>query len=417
MARLGQGFAGTSGDKDPDSPYQKTVATPHGGDARSGDTTSEQAAEALRDEARLDALIERSQNLEGREHLSALSALSQSMAGYPPLPPDEQLKRLRLYRQGLAAQEKLDSGRLKGRHERAARAEVLAGRQAQTELVGSMYRLVLLICQEQATMRYGRERMLTMLPDLVSEGNTAVLTAISSFDPDRSDRAPAFSKYAGRVIRDWVRGLVHKGDQVGVPVSWSRLKRLYVARYPEVEVELGRAPTEAEMQEELRIICFRWERSRLSAADKQLSEADQNVIIEQKLRKQGMLGGIEKLGQLLTATASTSSLDSPVGDDDGATLGDMLPEETSDSPYDAVEHQELHNDLMAALSTFTERERQIVLHKYGFVDGEQWTYAKLAPMFNVSPERIRQIERSVLQKLGGTSFDRLAPHLPGHSDF
>ena len=84
-----------------------------------------------------------------------------------------------------------------------------------------------------------------------------------------------------------------------------------------------------------------------------------------------------------------------------------------DSVYDAVEFAELSRDLATALSTLPERERQIMLHRFGFIgDGaEKATYVKLAPMYGVSAERIRQIERNVLGKLRGPNFGYLAGHL------
>lgn len=377
------------------------------------DDLPESAQNAQEDDERLDALIARAQNLEGREHLSSLSALSQRMNAYEPLSGPEQLKCIAAVKAGVGAQRALDKGGLSARKVREHKRVAARGQEAQAELVGSMYRLVLVICQEQAADRYGRERMWAMLPDLVSEANLAVLGAVKTFNPSRPGAAPSFSKYAGRVIRDRVRTLVHRGEHTGVPVAWLRLKRLYVARYPEVVTELGRAPSEAEMQDELRAMCFSWTRSRLSVEEQQLSESEQQLLVEAKLRRQGMLGGIERLGQVLTATTASTSLDAPVGEEGNSTLVDTLKTPTSGGEFEQVEAAELRDDLMAALRSFTDREQEIVLRKYGFVDGEQWTYARLAPLFDVSPERIRQIERSVLAKLAGSSFDSLSAHLPG----
>lgn len=360
------------------------------------------------DDAHLSALVQRASSGAGREHLSALSALSQQMSGFPPLAPADQAERLAIYRRGLAAQDEVNRG---VRTERHAYREIAAGHRAQTELVGSMYRLALIICQELAAERYGRERMLEMLPDLVSEANAAVVEAVGTYDEARS---PSFSLYAGRVMRDRVRMTLQRSSTVGVAPSWLRLKRIYTVLRPEVEMRLGRAPLEPEMQAELRVVCLRWAADRLTPEQQQLPAAERQELMESKLRKQGMLGAIDRLSEVLSATQQVTSLDAPVGEADGARVGDSLTAATGDSVYDEVEHAELRADLMAALSSLTEREREIILHKYGFVDGEPWTFAKLAPKFGVSAERIRQIERNVLARLRGPGFTNLAPHLPGY---
>lgn len=363
------------------------------------------------EETHLADLVARASSSSGREHLSSLSALSAQLSVFPPLEPEEQARRIATFRAGVAAHAQLAAGGLSKAQERAAQRAVAAGQYAQTELVGSMYRLALIICQELASERYGRERMLEMLADLVSEANVAVVEAVASYDETRS---PSFSLYAGRVMRDRVRMTLQKASTVGVAPSWLRLKRIYTVLRPEVEMKLGRAPTEPEMQEELRAVCMRWAADRLTPEQQQLPEEDRLAIMESKLRKQGMLGAIDRLSEVLSATQQTTSLDAPVGDGDGARLGDLVVQPGPDTEYDKVEHDELRRDLMAALSSLTEREQQIVLHKYGFVDGEQWTYAKLAPKFGVSAERIRQIERNVLAKLRGPSFAHLPAHLPSH---
>lgn len=395
---------------DPDKGSNPDVDLAFGTDAAAEfDALSSEAEE----DAHLVELVARASSPSGREHLTSLSALSQQLSVYPPLPPPEQAARIATYRQGVLAAQALASGSVSPRDRRAAERAVHAGERAQTELVGSMYRLALIICQELAAERYGRERMLDMLSDLVSDANIAVVEAVATFDEARS---PAFSLYAGRVMRDRVRMVLQKSSTVGVAPSWLRLKRIYTVLRPEVTMKLGRIPTEFEMQAELRVVCMRWASDRLTPEQQQIPEQERRALMESKLRKQGMLGAIDRLSEVLSATQQTTSLDAPLGDGEGARLGDVLAQPTADSGYDAVEHGELREDLMAALATLTEREREIVLYKYGFMDGEQWTYAKLAPQFGVSAERIRQIERNVLAKLRTPSFGNLAPHLLTHQD-
>lgn len=379
-------------------------------EAFGADADAEYAAIATdaEEDAEIARLVVRAQATSGRESLSALSALSQQMGGFRPLDPGGQAERLRVYRAGAQASAALARGDGSAAAQRDWQQLVRRGQWAQTELVGSMYRLVLIIARELAAERYGREKALDMLPDLVSEANVAVVEAITTFD---EERCPTFSIYAGRVIRDKVRMSLQKSASVGVAPSWLRLKRIYTVLRPEVEMRLGRTPTAPDMQAALRVVCMKWAADRLTAEQQQLGEAARIDLMEQKLKKQGMLGAIDRLAEVLAATQQVSSLDAPVGDDMGTSLGDLLPQQGGTGAFEAVEHAELHSDLMSALRTLTDREQQIMLHRFGFADGEQWTYAKLAPMYGVSPERIRQIERNVLGKLRGPAFGHLGSHL------
>lgn len=384
-------------------------------EAAFGDEAAEEFAALPDDDSAGDAeiagYVARANADNGREHLTALSALSQQMARYKTLTPDEQAERLAAYHAGCAAANLLSAGGLNARTERAAQARVLAGQSAQTELIASMFRLVLIIAREIAADRYGRQKALDILSDLVAEANLALVEAVTTYDPAK---CPTFSIYAGRVIRDRVRMSLQKASPVGVAPSWLRLKRIYTVLRPEIEMKLGRNPSEEEMQAELRVVCMRWAADRLTDEQKRLPEVERAVLMESKLRKQGMLGAIDRLPEVLAATHQVGSLDSPLGEDGGSTLGDLLPNAPASGDFDTVEHAELRRDLMHALGTLPEREQQIVLHRFGFIDGEAWTYARLAPMYGVSAERIRQIERNVLTKLRSPAFAGLDTHLPSH---
>jgi RNA polymerase sigma factor (sigma-70 family) len=369
----------------------------------------------IEDDAAIARLVARSSSTQGREQLSALSALSAQMSAYRPLNPAEQAARLSTYRAGRAARAALadPDHPVKSRRVADLQAAVRRGEYAQTELVGGMYRLVLIISRELAAERYGREKALDMLSDLVGEANVAVVEAIDSFD---EERCPTFSIYAGRVIRDRVRMSLQKSTAVGLAPSWLRLKRIYTVLYPEQVMRLGRNPTEEEMQAELLTVCRKWAADRLTPEQQELPEAERLDLMQSKLKKQGMIGAIDRLSEVLHATQQTASLDAPIrGDESGTHLGDLLPQAESGRQYEQVEAAELHRDLFAALAQLTERERQIMLYRFGFIDGDQWTYAKLAPIHGVSAERIRQIERTVIGKLKSPKFAGLAAHLPSYS--
>lgn len=347
----------------------------------------------------------------GRERVSALSALSAQMDSYRPLPPAEQAIRIAAYNDGLAAQAALDTRtRIGERKRRQLLEQVQAGEVAQTELIGSMFRLVLVIARELAGRRYGHERSLALIPDLVADANVTLVEAVSKFDPDRG---PSFSLYAGRVIRERIRAALTKTGLIEVPTSWLRVRSIATTLGPELEDRFGRPATTAEMQDGLRERSMQWAERHLTEAQLKLPVAEQRAIKQAKLVKQGMMGAIDRYEEVMIITQQLGNLDAPVGDDGSTRLMDLVGDGPTDETFDAVELTELRNSLMGALAGLPERDRDIVLYRFGFKDGEVWTYAKIAPLYSISPERVRQIERGALQKLRGPGLELLSGFLDG----
>lgn len=340
----------------------------------------------------------------------ALSSFQRQMERYPQLSPAAQLELVADYQRGVEAKAQLAQG-LRGAEERKARAAIQRGEYASEHLVASMFKLVLVIARELAQDRYGRERANDLMPDLVAEANVALVEAVGNYDPAR---CPTFNIYAGRVVRDRVRMTLTKDTPMRLAPSWSRLKRIAAVAIPQLAGELGRQPTKAEVQARLLEKCLAWAEDKLTDAERDLPAAEQREVMLKKLRKQGMLGAIDNLDEVLLATQSVTSLDSPVGEDGSTSLGEMLSGAESDDLFQGAELEELREDLRQALESLNQREREIILYRFGFVDGETWTYPKIAVRYGVTPERIRQIENNVLAKLrsphGGSS--RLAAHLP-----
>jgi len=160
---------------------------------------------------------------------------------------------------------------------------------------------------------------------------------------------------------------------------------------------LGRTPTLEEMQKDLMRVCMEWAADRLTAEQKKQSKAAREEAMLERLRKQGMLGAIAKLDDVLAATQVAGSFDAPVGDGEG-TLADIIGDDQPEVGA-GLEQAEMHAAVRGALEDLDERERDIIMHRYGFVDGEMWTYAKISELYNVSPERIRQIERATIERL------------------
>jgi len=263
-------------------------------------------------------------------------------------------------------------------------------------LVGSSFRLVLLICRELAEERHGRERAVDVMSDLVGEANVALVEAILDFDVER---CPIFATYAARVIRDRVRATLGKDGPIRLPPSWNRLKRIAAVRIPQLQTELGRPATREEIYNDLLERCMTWAESKLTEEQQKLPKKQRREVMTAKLRKQGMIGALDSLDDVLQAAQGAASLDAQVGAESGTTLGDMLSGESRDTLLDDVEHNELTGLFAEVLSTLDDRERQIVVARYGLDGREAQTYVQIGDTFGVTAERVRQIERAVLIKI------------------
>ena len=363
-------------------------------------------------DAEITDYIKRSGISTGRETTTALYALQQQMSAYRPLSVEDQRIRLARYNEGLIAAARLAVNRNHSpKLEHELRTAVRVGETAQMELIGSMFRLVMIIARELATNRYGRERALPLLEELVADANLELVEALPRFDPTR---VPSFSVYAGRVIRDRIRSSLSNSSHIQVPSAWIRTNAIAATRVPELAAELGRAPSLDEIKTALTERCMAWAADHLTPEQKELDEPERLVLMRAKLVKQGMLGAIERYEEVVQLTRMAVSLDAPVGEEGGGTYGDFLDLEGSlsrDSTFDEVELRQLSSDIADALSSLPERERGIILRRFGYVDGENWTYARLAPEYGISAERVRQIEANVLAKLRGPNFAHLAGYL------
>ena len=353
----------------------------------SGDTISEQQIEKW---------VKRS-SLGNLSNVSSLSAYTRRMEQYPQLKPAEQIELAYGVKAARAEIEKIQSKKKPAASDERRVRELRAYIDKASEtLAGSSFRLVLLICRELAEERHGRERALDVMPDLVGEANVALVEAIMDFDVER---CPLFATYAARVIRDRVRALLGRDGAIRLPPSWNRLKRIAAVRIPQLGSELGRPPTREEIYNDLLSRCLAWAESKLTEEQVKLPKKQRLEIMMAKLRKQGMIGALDSLDDVLQASQGTASLDATVSDDGGATLGDMMSSAPSQSLFDDVEHDELRGLFARVLSGLDERERRIVVARYGLDGSEPRTYVEIGAVFGVTAERVRQIERAVLSKI------------------
>lgn len=359
-------------------------------------------------DAELDAFVRRAQAAD-LARLPALSAFQRQMDQFPVLSVAAQLELVEKVRAGEKAADLLSRARKPERKAQLA-ATVKEGQRAANYLVGANFRLVLLICSERLKARFGVDRVADRMPDAVAEANLALAEAVAAFDPAR---CPNFSTYAARVVRDHIQYVLSRDGTIRVAASWSRLRRIATMRIQVLTDDLGRAPTDSELQADLLEHCVAWAMDRLPPEHQQLPAKKRRELCLTRLRKQGMLGAIRDVNEVLATGQTVASLDAPVGDDGSGSLGDLIVDESGDLG-DRLEFAELSATLHEALATLTEREQTIVRMRFGLgTTGEEtFTYAEIASLFGVSAERIRQVERAVLDRLASNTEFRRA--LTGH---
>lgn len=272
----------------------------------------------------------------------------------PLLDPKEEPIIARQIQEGEEAKEAMKSPDLSDEEKKKLAKVIADGEQANQTLISSNLRLVVSIAK-----KYVGRGMLFL--DLIQEGNCGLIKAVEKFDYTKGFK---FSTYATWWIRQSItRAIADQARTIRIPVHMVETINKLTRIQRQLVQDLGRDPLPEEIAEKM-----------------------ENI-------------SAEKVREIQKIALDPVSLETPIGEEDDSHLGDFIEDKDTLSPDDYTNNQLLKDEINAVLQGLTEREEKVLRLRFGLLDGRTRTLEEVGKEFNVTRERIRQIEAKALRKL------------------
>ena len=258
----------------------------------------------------------------------------------------------------------------------------LRSEEAKNSLIRSNLRLVVSIAK-----RYLGRGISFM--DLIQEGNMGLLRATEKFSAWRGFK---FSTYATWWIRQAIsRSIADQARTIRIPVHLVETINKLARVQRRMMQELGHDPTSEDLALEMDVFD---ERELAAIMEANATGKSLDAALERKLEQ-----AVKRVQQIMRVSAEPISLDTPIGSEQNSLLGEFIEDQSEMSPSDSATLQMLKRQVRDVLTNLSEREREVLEMRFGFLDGKTHTLEEVGNKFSVTRERVRQIEAKALRKL------------------